>query len=650
MFDAEKIWSSSTLPTLPAVAVKLLALSRDPETSISAIVEVIKTDPAICAKILQSTNSSFFGFSSQVTSIDRAVPLLGTTVVTSLALSFSLASDSVHSGPMQDHYRRYWKQSIIHAVAGEAIGKRACKGLDCEYFLAGLMIDIGRLAMLKTVSREYYPVIMAAESLGRPLHEVEQEFLGIDHSEVSYQLLKRWGLPDSFANGARLQHASEEVLLASLKPGVHTLEAAMALANAIGDYFLSPSCGVYLRRILLLSQYYFQLNEKEVETYLTSLRERVEQAGDLFSVDMSDVGDPSDLMAQANQQLLELTMRAHAESTQSAARQKQIEQEKMQLLSRNEELQEKVTRDALTGVYNRAYFDTALQQSVAHAQDRCQPIAIIFTDIDKFKQLNDTYGHRFGDEVLKNFARTIAKNLRSTDVLARYGGEEFVILVNRPTEKGVEKLAERIRSTVEMEPVTFQGTTVHITASFGSAIAIPGRQAHNCAENILQQADAASYDSKRGGRNRVSSRSLFTPEEIGLLKAINQAKFSRWLVNLSVLEIPAVSRALLQVFPDTRPMGQIANGLGVLSQEQIKSLLELQKQSPSKRFGELAVSSGLLSREEMTFLLSWQTEPPQQLRESLVSQGLLTSEECQNLFQQYLESSPLSQKNLVFQS
>ena len=72
MLDAKKIWSSSTLPTLPAVAVKLLDLSRDPETETGDIVKLIKTDPAICAKILQATNSPYFGFSARVTSIDRA--------------------------------------------------------------------------------------------------------------------------------------------------------------------------------------------------------------------------------------------------------------------------------------------------------------------------------------------------------------------------------------------------------------------------------------------------------------------------------------------------------------------------------------------------------------------------------------------------
>ncbi|MCA8982160.1 MAG: GGDEF domain-containing protein [Planctomycetaceae bacterium] len=647
MLDAKKIWSSSTLPTLPAVAVKLLDLSRDPETETGDIVKLIKTDPAICAKILQATNSSYFGFSARVTSIDRAVPLLGTTVVTSLALSFSLASDSVNSGPLQDHYRSYWKQSIIHAVAGETIGKRCTRGLECEYFLAGLMMDIGRLAMLKTVSREYYPVVVTAEAQQRPLHEVEREFLGLDHAEVSFQLMKSWGLPESLMSGVRRQHYTMEELLQDLQPGVHTLEAAMVLANAVGDYFISPACGVAWKRIQRVGQHFFDMNENELEAFLGQVRERVAQAGELFAVDMSDVGDPSDLMAQANQQLLELTMRAHVENTQITARQKQMEEEKERLQSQNQELQEKVTRDPLTGVSNRAHFDAELQQTIDECQDRCQPCGVIFTDIDKFKVLNDTYGHQFGDAVLKRFAGVLAKNLRSSDLLARYGGEEFVILVNRPTEKGVEKVAERIRQAVEDEIIEFQGQRVPVTASFGAAIAIPGRRQHNNAETILQQADAAMYDSKHGGRNRVTMRCLFSDEERALLRAINQVKFSRWLVNQEILDIPGVSRALLQVVPDPRALGHIAQEVGLLTPQDVDSILQTQAQASEKPFGEIALEQALLTYDQLAYLLAWQTEPPQKLAASLCSCGLFPEVRSQQLLGRYLETCPLREAHTV---
>ncbi len=638
MFDAEKLWTSTQLPTLPTVAIRLIELSKNPETEISEIVELVKTDPAICGRILKSTNSSFFGFSSQITSIDKAVPLLGTTVVTSLALSFSLASDSVNTGPLQPYYKAYWKQSIIHAVAGETLGKRCAKGLECEFFLAGMLMDIGRLALLKAAPRDYFPALMTAESQERELCDTEKEFLNLDHAFVSSKLMESWGLPDSLMKGVRLQHAPEETLLEELDPDKDTLAAAMVLSNAVGDYYLSSVSGLALKRVRFMGERFFNMDEAAVDAFLESLNERIEEAGELFSIDMSDIGDPGDLMAQANQQLFQLTMKSQIANQQLSEQQKKIESEKAELETKNIELQKKATRDPLTGIYNRAYFDDAVAEAIHVACDRCLPFGIIFSDIDKFKSLNDTYGHQFGDEVLKRVAALIARNLRSSDVLARYGGEEFVILVSNPTEKGIEKLAERIRAALEAGEFYCGTTLVPITASFGAAITLPGRIDNNYAEQVIQQADEAMYDSKKNGRNQVHVRSLFSEEDRQLIKAINQSKLSRWLVNKEVMDIPTLSRALLQVAADKRPIGEIAVELGLMQPENIETILEAQKKSKG-RFGKIAIELGYLTPEQLVQMIAWQVEPPDRLITAIAKCGYFSVERGRLLLGEYLEST-----------
>ena len=134
MIDPKRIWSSAQLPTLPTVAMRLLELARDPETEFKDVIGVVKTDPAITAKILKAANSSFFGFKSPVTSIERAVPLLGTTVVTTLALSFSLVDAAMSSGPLAQHYTAYWKHSIVQAVAAEVLAEQYAQGLSQRLF------------------------------------------------------------------------------------------------------------------------------------------------------------------------------------------------------------------------------------------------------------------------------------------------------------------------------------------------------------------------------------------------------------------------------------------------------------------------------------------------------------------------------------
>ncbi|WP_339742556.1 GGDEF domain-containing protein [uncultured Rubinisphaera sp.] len=639
MFNAENIWKSPQLPTLPAVAVRLLEISKNPETELNEIVDLIKTDPAITARILQATNSSFFSFNTKINSIERAVTLLGTTVITSLSLSFSLADESMSQGPMQAFYRDYWKQSIINAVAGEIIGKRCQPGLECEFFMASLLVDIGRLAMLKTISREYYPVLVTYESQERQLFEVEHEFLGLDHSLVSYKLIEKWGLPDSMLHGIRLQHFSTETLFEELTPGKHVMEAAIVLSNAVGDYFNSSSSGLAIQRIRELASHFFGIQGVEVDRYLEEVHQRIEAAGNLFDVDMSDIVSPSEIMSQANQQLLELTMRARSETLQASEQKKQFEREKQLLVCQNEVLQQKATIDTLTGSYNRAFFDEALQGKVHEASDRSMPICVIFCDIDKFKLLNDTFGHKFGDDVLRQFADVFRRNLRTADIFCRYGGEEFVVIVHRPTEKGVEKLTERIRNAIEQENFMHLGQRVPVTASFGTATMMPGRQDYDCGEEILKQADEALYQSKENGRNQAHHRCLINTQERELIKAVNNLKFSRWLVSREILDIMTISRILLQVPPDQRSLGEMAVDFKMMDYEQVDQLANAQKSCPRKRIGDMAVEMGFLTMENLHLLLCWQCEPPDRLMNSMTANNLFSAKRSRELYSEYQKST-----------
>src|SRR5262249_30066198 len=121
MIDARKIWSSSQLPTLPAAALRLIELARSPATEIAEIVGVVKSDPAIVARLLKAANSTFFGLSSKVKSIDQVVVLLGTTAVTALALGFSLVEKSSSHGSLRVVYSTYWLQSTVQAIAARML-------------------------------------------------------------------------------------------------------------------------------------------------------------------------------------------------------------------------------------------------------------------------------------------------------------------------------------------------------------------------------------------------------------------------------------------------------------------------------------------------------------------------------------------------
>ncbi|MCZ4430597.1 PleD family two-component system response regulator [Agrobacterium sp. SOY23] len=158
--------------------------------------------------------------------------------------------------------------------------------------------------------------------------------------------------------------------------------------------------------------------------------------------------------------------------------------------------------DGLTGLNNRRYLDNHLKILFDRAAVRGRPISICMTDIDRFKLVNDTYGHDVGDEVLREFAARIRSTVRGADLACRYGGEEFVVVMPDTPMELAASVAERLRAIVEDQPFYVRSIDreLSITASLGIATS---SGAFGAPDEILKQADRALYEAKHAGRNRV---------------------------------------------------------------------------------------------------------------------------------------------------
>ena len=163
--------------------------------------------------------------------------------------------------------------------------------------------------------------------------------------------------------------------------------------------------------------------------------------------------------------------------------------------------------DALTGVYNRRYIDRRLLEEIARARRQGYRLSVMYIDIDHFKQVNDTVGHQGGDDVLRDVAGRIKAELRMSDALGRFGGEEFVVLLIDADSAAATMVANRIRASVAGSPVELAaGVCVHVSVSIGVATLdhlerdLPNE---TVAQQLLALADAALYQAKEGGRNRV---------------------------------------------------------------------------------------------------------------------------------------------------
>lgn len=160
--------------------------------------------------------------------------------------------------------------------------------------------------------------------------------------------------------------------------------------------------------------------------------------------------------------------------------------------------QRKALMDPLTQVWNRAALAHLYPGEQSLAQHAHEYIAVLFIDIDPFKQINDIYGHATGDQVLVEAANRISAGLRASDILIRFGGEEFVVLTLLDARERLQAIAERIRIELCQRPMPAMGTALHITASLGGAAG----SADDKVETLLMRADKALYEAKREGRNR----------------------------------------------------------------------------------------------------------------------------------------------------
>ena len=163
-----------------------------------------------------------------------------------------------------------------------------------------------------------------------------------------------------------------------------------------------------------------------------------------------------------------------------------------------EEYERSSKEDPLTGCLNRAGFSSVLMREQENLVKNGSPVSFVILDIDHFKEVNDTWGHNVGDEVLVNLTKLIQGKIRNTDALVRWGGEEFVILCGDTPIQNAQFLAEKLRYAIETTPLIKQQ---QVTCSFGIAEMIPGEDP----KRLFDRADKALYASKEGGRNRVTS-------------------------------------------------------------------------------------------------------------------------------------------------
>ena len=249
--------------------------------------------------------------------------------------------------------------------------------------------------------------------------------------------------------------------------------------------------------------------DREASALLQMVRSYLE-AGERYSVTLAQAGENLPKLASTDEIgiIVKFLLAENAKMQHEAGElKKNLEQSRLQidnLRTHLAEAREIGMRDPLTSLSNRRRFEESLAKELADARARGTALCLVMADVDNFKKVNDLFGHRIGDEILKMFARVLVENVRSSDIVARYGGEEFAVILPSTRVEDARAMTERMRSQLESMQLAVHdsGQKIgRITASFGIAEVAAGDDT----DELVHRADAMLYQAKCAGRNCVAA-------------------------------------------------------------------------------------------------------------------------------------------------
>jgi diguanylate cyclase (GGDEF)-like protein len=491
----QRLRTCTSFPTPPAVAMQVLQLAQDPDIDLGKVADAVSADPAIAAKVMRIANSAMYSRRRQSTNLRQALIVLGLNATLTLALSFTLVSTLKKNTTQGFDFNAYWRRTVLASAWGKLLASETGRRDAEEIFLAALLQDLGMLVIDK-IWPEVYEGIAPFKIEHSRICQHEQNCIGTDHRSIGAALLRIWNMPESLVRA--VQH-SHDPSAAGVDGEEKSFVRAVAMSGELSDVWLGSHNEVALRRVGQQAHRYLGIQPNRLGELFDSVREQLPVAEELFQMELFDSSQLQDITDAAQEILIVRNLYQINAS-------EEVQQEKRALEKEHSKLQTETVRDVLTSAYNRRYFEKRLGEEFIACADRNYgwPLSLIFIDLDKFKEVNDGYGHQAGDAILKTVADLLQETTRDTDIVARYGGDEFVLLLPGVDTEQVNSVADRICAEARTRKATIaQGKQVGITLSLGVATCNAANQFES-AQALLAAADSALYNSKRSGRDRYT--------------------------------------------------------------------------------------------------------------------------------------------------
>lgn len=633
-----------SLPTIPSVFLTVLDKVARDKSSAEDVARIIERDQSLTSKVLTVVNSSAYGFQNKISTVPRAVALLGFDLIRNLALSVSVFDDFLKRQEIACFDKtKFWEHCLVCAAVAREIAQQLYLPNPDEIYVAGLLHDIGKVALDK-VSRENYSEIIAHSSMSRNWLAVEQTRLGVNHAEVGGILARKWSLPDNI--GAAITHhhempksglteeqahmtaavsvadficwthgfgsvyvlhpphlcervsdlveidnldigkiydAMDRQIMSTAKlfhlsiPDTRTFREALMRANSELGHLNSlyqearTQLDRQVRQLSCLNRAIYQIRQDldakaTVKALLRAIRDEFGFARTLFfklnksgeRLELTDsltepLKEPYDAAGFQESRLLARSLKKKqiakfenagewkgdplfvslitneifvipipskrglvgvvtADNGDSREAADSTSMDSLNILAQEaglaienallfEKTRELAIKDDLTQLYNRRHILQALETEMQRSQRYDRPLSIAMLDIDHFKKINDAFGHRTGDDVLRSIARYLKGSSRVTDMVGRYGGEEFLVILPETNAEGAIGYSERVRRAVEEFGKTqLSEFAPNLTISGGVSAFDPSG---DTLETLLDRVDRALYKAKET-RNRIA--------------------------------------------------------------------------------------------------------------------------------------------------
>ena len=489
----EKLKACRSLPSLPAVAVDLLQLCQDPALDLGKIAARLEQDPALAARLLRVANSAFYAVGGEVKTVKRAVSMLGSNSVMTLALSFSLVA-AVHGQKGFDH-SGFWRRALLSGLAGRCLADRTEQDRD-ELFLAALFQDLGMLA-LDAVFPEYRTLVAECVGNHARLARREEEELGVSHAEVGAWLAGHWRLPSYIATAALASHDSRRV---PKQPSgqAQALCNCVALSGPIADVWCGQNPVQASREAGAQAVELLGLDGNAFWELLSAVGEEFSGVSALFEVHLDDA-KVCEVLDLAKEELVSVSLRAAQRAAQS-------EQSIASLALERRALEQQASRDPLTRLYGRDVAEAALKVALASAAEYHQPVGLLAIGLDQYAAIRQGHGLLEMDTLLALVSRTLEGCVRRTgDVFTAGAAGHFLVVLPGTDLLGSGVVAERMLKVIAglVRPGGAPGP-LGLTLSVGAVFQSTGGEAEP-ASRLFSRAEERLAAAQAAGGNRVAS-------------------------------------------------------------------------------------------------------------------------------------------------